>query len=192
MTTPSLPPLTGQEAPETIRQSQHDMRLGYAAGTIGIFVSGTVWLVAALTSISGSPKQAIWVLLIGGALIYPLSVLLSKAVGVKGQHHPQNPLGGLAMEGTFFMLMCIPLAYVLSFQQAEWFFQGMLLIIGGRYLTFATLYGTRLYWLLGGALGVAAYLLFALRASAFVSALTGSLTEIGFGILILLAYRRER
>ncbi len=184
--------LSNVEAPETIRQSQHDLTLNYAAGTVGIFVSGTMWFISALVNRYGSSTQAIWTLLIGGALIHPLSLLLYKVVGLKGQHHPQNPLAKLAMESTVLMLMCIPLAYILSFQRTEWFFQGMLLIIGGRYLTFNTFYGMRLYWLLGAALGVAAYVLFAVQANAFVSALTGSLTEISFGFVILFAHQRER
>jgi len=39
------------------------------------------------------------------------------------------------MEGTIFMIMCLPLALGLSLQHAEWFFQGMLLIIVGSYST---------------------------------------------------------
>ncbi|AQG79905.1 DUF7010 family protein [Spirosoma montaniterrae] len=188
MTTPALSQPPDPKAPETIEQAQRDMRLSYAAGAVGIFVSGTVWLVAALVNLYVSPQQAIWTLLIGGALIHPLSLLVYKVLGMNQQHHPQNPLAKLAMEGTVWMLMCIPLAYVLSFQRTEWFFQGMLLIIGGRYLTFATLYGMRLYWLLGAVLGIAANVLFVLQANAFVSALAGSLTEICFGFVI---YRRR-
>lgn len=44
-------------------------------------------------------------------------------------------------------------------QKLEWFFPAMLLMIGGRYLTFATLYGMRLYWALGLALGAAGVVL---------------------------------
>jgi hypothetical protein len=47
----------------------------------------------------------------------------------------ERSLGNLAMEGTIFMIMCLPLALGLSLQHAEWFFQGMLLIIVGSYLT---------------------------------------------------------
>ena len=47
----------------------------------------------------------------------------------------ERSLGNLAMEGTIFMIMCLPLALGLSLQHAECFFQGMLLIIVGSYLT---------------------------------------------------------
>lgn len=39
------------------------------------------------------------------------------------------------MEGIIFIVMFLPLALGPSLQYAEWFFQGMLLIIGGSYLT---------------------------------------------------------
>ena len=144
----------------TLQQAQLDMSVGYSHGYSGVIVSGSIWLVAGLVSIYASPGQAVWTLLIGGTLIHPLGIVLNKILGASGTHSTNNPLGRLAMEGTIFMLMCLPLAYLLSLQKVEWFFQSMLLIIGGRYLTFATLFGTRLYWILGMSLGLAAYILF--------------------------------
>jgi hypothetical protein len=174
----------------TFRQAQTDMRKGYANGSIGIIVSGTIWLISAATSYIYSPTQAIWVLFIGGMFIYPVGVLLSKVMGVTGAHTKGNLLGNLAMEGTIFMLMCLPLAFVLSLQQPEWFFQSMLLIIGGRYLTFASIYGLKIYWILGGILGVAGYLLFYFGVPSFGSLLTGSFIEISFGVLMFLSFQR--
>jgi hypothetical protein len=107
-------------------------------------------------------------------------------------HAQDNPLGKLAMEGTIFMIMCMPLAYGLSFQKLEWFFQGMLLIIGGRYLLFATVYGLRLYWALGIGLGIAAYLLFNLNSSSFTSIVTCAVIEIAFGLVMLTTVRRRK
>src|SRR5688572_4900494 len=105
----------------TFRQAQADMGKGYANGSVGIIVSGVTWLISAIVSYQFSPAQAIWVLFIGGMFIYPVGVLLSKAIGLTGAHTKGNPLGNLAMEGTIFMLMCLPLAFLLSRQQPEWF-----------------------------------------------------------------------
>jgi hypothetical protein len=176
---------------DTFKQAQTDMRKGYANGSIGIIVSGLIWLLSATISYQYSAKQAVWMLLIGGMFIHPLGVLLSKAIGLSGTHTKGNPLGNLAMEGTIFMIMCLPLAFGLSLQYAEWFFQGMLLIIGGRYLTFASIYGIRLYWILGALLGVAAYLLFYFKVESFGSLLTGSLIEISFGLFMFFSFRRD-
>ncbi|GAA3991352.1 DUF7010 family protein [Hymenobacter antarcticus] len=176
---------------DTVSQAQTDMCKGYANGSVGIIVSGLIWLISAIVTYQYSAKQAIWTLLIGGMFIHPLSILLGKTIGLSGTHAKGNPLGNLAMEGTIFMIMCLPLAFGLSLQHTEWFFQGMLLIIGGRYLTFASIYGIKLYWVLGVVLGVAAYLLFTLKAQPFGSVLTGSLIEIAFGFFIFLSFRRN-
>jgi hypothetical protein len=48
----------------------------------------------------------------------------------------------------------------------------MMMIIAGRYLTFASIYGMRIYWGLGALLGISAYVLFSLGANDFISAFT--------------------
>lgn len=175
----------------TISQAQTDMCREYGNGSVGIIISGLVWVTSAVVSFQFSAKQAIWTLLIGGMFIYPLSVLVGKAIGVSGTHAKGNPLGKLAMEGTIFMIMCLPLAFGLSLQHNEWFFQAMLMIIGGRYLTFASIYGIKLYWILGAFLGIAAYSLFSLHVGSFGSALTGALIEIVFGTFMLITFRKK-
>lgn len=176
---------------DTISRAQTDMCKGYANGSIGIIISGLIWLTSAIVSFQFSAKQAIWTLLIGGVFIHPLSVLVGKTMGISGTHTKGNSLGNLAMEGTLFMLMCLPLAFGLSLQHSEWFFHAMLMIIGGRYLTFASIYGIRLYWILGATLGVASYLLFSFKIQSFGSAMTGSLIEITFGLLMLIIFRKN-
>jgi drug/metabolite transporter (DMT)-like permease len=169
---------------ENIKQAQLEMRNNYKCGATGILISAFMWLVSAFVANQYAPKQAIWILLIGGMLIHPFSIIVNKLLKVSGAHSKNNPLGGLVMEGTFFMLMCIPLAYMLSLQRTELFFQGMLMIIGGRYLTFHTIYGNQMFWILGAALGVAGYLLFSFNAQSFTSAITGAIIEITFGLII--------
>jgi hypothetical protein len=163
----------------------------YANGSIGVVVSGAIWLIAAFIAHQYSPQQAIWMLFLGGMFIFPISMLIGKLMGLSGTHTKGNQLGILAMEGTIWMIMCLPLAFGLSMQQTEWFFQAMLLIIGGRYLTFSTIYGKKIYWLLGAVLGIAAYLLFVFKVQSFGSLLAGAGIEISFGLLMLLSYRRN-
>ena len=174
----------------SVAQAQADMSIGYGDGAVGILVSGFVWLMSSIVAYQFSDKQAVWTLLIGGMFIYPLSVLLAKTMKIKGEHTKGNPLGNLAMEGTIFMLMLLPIAFGLSLQHTAWFFQGMLLIIGGRYLTFASIYGNRVYWILGAALGSAAWILFSLNIQSFGSALTGSLIEIVFGVFVFINFKK--
>ena len=175
----------------TLARAQTDMCKGYANGSIGIIVSGLIWLISAAVAYQYSANTAVWSFLIGGMFIHPVSVLLCKMIGLSGSHTKGNPLGNLAMEGTIFMIMCLPIAFGLSLQYVEWFFQGMLLIISGRYLTFSSIYGIRFYWILGAVLAVAAYLLFYNRVQSFGTLLTGSLIEISFGLFMFLSFRRN-
>jgi hypothetical protein len=175
-----------------IEEAQNDMKNGYGYGSVGVLVSGLVWITAGAIATSYAPQKAIWALLIGGVLIFPLSTLIGKLIAIKAQHNKSNPLGKLAMEVTIWMIMCIPLAYGLSLIKAEWFFQGMLLIIGGRYLTFASIYGLRIYWILGAFLGLGAYVLFVMEANIFTSALFGGIIETIFGITIYVLYRNNK
>lgn len=168
----------------SFEQAQADMRAGYQCGAPGVAVSGAVWLVAAAVAVMVSPATAVLALLVGGALIHPLGMLLAKLTGGRGAHTPGNPLAGLAGEGTVWMLAGIVLAFGLQLWKLEWFFPAMLLVIGGRYLTFRTLYGLRTYWLLGGALCALGLGLVATGAPAAVAALAGGAMELVFaGVL---------
>jgi hypothetical protein len=177
---------------DNLQDAQSDMRGGYGYGSMGIIASGIVWIFSSAMVHFQSSQKGIWALIIGGMCIVPLAKLLEKIMGLRGGHDKNNPLGKLAMEGTIWMLMCIPLAYGLSFIKAEWFFQGMLIIIGGRYLTFASIYGLRLYWALGATLGLAAYALFIMRVGAFSTALTGGLIEVVFGLITYGLFRNDK
>lgn len=63
----------------------------------------------------------------------------------------------------------------------------MLLVIAGRYLTFATLYGMEIYWAFGATLAASAVPLVALGAPVVSGAFTGALVEYAYGIAILSA-----
>jgi hypothetical protein len=165
-------------------QAQADMRSGYFHGAPGVLASGAVWLVAALVAQFYSAAQAVVTLLIGGMLIHPLGMLLAKLLGRSGSHTPGNPLARLALENTMWLMAGIVLALGLRVLRLDWFFPGMLLVIGARYLSFQTVYGLRIYWLLGGALCLAGLGLAVLRANAASAALAGALLELLFAVLI--------
>lgn len=66
----------------------------------------------------------------------------------------------------------------------------MLLIIGGRYRVFATVYGMRLYWALGLALATAGFAPGYLAVPARVAAATGAALEAAFAVVFLVQHRR--
>lgn len=175
---------------QTLADYQDDMRRGYLWGATGIMTSGLVWLMAGSVAYLKDPRAAIWVLFIGAGFIVPVSNLVDRLLGAPGKHASGNRLSVLALETTVLMLMCLPLAYGLSLYRIEWFFPAVLMIIGGRYLTFATIYGTPIYWALGGLLGLAALLTFFSAAPPHQSALLGGAIELVFGAALLVAKRR--
>lgn len=173
----------------SVSGAQRDMRHGYFSGGAGILTSALVWFVAAGVVMASSARNGVWALLLGGVLIHPLAVLICKLLGARGAHTKGNPLGELAGASTVWLIFCLPLAYALSLQEPGWFFAAMLLIIGGRYLVFATLYGMRLYWVLGIALGAAGLALGYLAAPAQVAVIAGAALEAVFGVVCIVQHR---
>lgn len=167
-----------------IAQAQTDMRHAYFGGATGIATSALAWLAAAIAAHLVSPRGAMATLFIGGMFIHPAAVLLSKLLGRPGVHTKGNPLAPLAIETTVWLLLAIGIAFLASMQRPEFFFIAMLLTIGGRYFTFATIYGLRLYWICGGVLAAAGFAAVALGAETRVIALTGGLLELLFAGLV--------
>lgn len=174
----------------TFAEAQRDMRDGYLSGAPGMLVSGTVWVAAGAVAATGEPRHAILALFAGGMLIHPAAVLLAKALGRRGAHDPANPLGRLAMETTVILILGFGLAYAASQARLEWFFPAMLAVIGGRYLTFSTLFGMRAFWIVGGALVAAGWLLASQGAPFAWGGFVGGGIEIAAAAWVLATQRR--
>ncbi|MBB2483645.1 hypothetical protein H5407_00235 [Mitsuaria sp. WAJ17] len=174
----------------TADEAQRDMRLSYLSGAPGMLASALAWLVAGFFALRASPSSAVLALFAGGMFIHPVGVLLCKAMGRPGQHAKENPLGALALENTGWLLLCLPIAYAVAQYNMLWFFPAMLFVIGGRYLTFHTLFGLRIYWVCGAVLAFAGYLLAAFKSQPHVAAFAGSAVEAAFASAILLRARR--
>lgn len=174
----------------SVLEAQEDMRQGYFSGGTGILASALAWLIAAGVAFFSTGQSAVWALLIGGMFIYPVGVLICKLFGARGAHSKGNPLGQLAGASTFWLVFCLPVAYLLSLQNPSLFFLAMLLIIGGRYLVFATLYGTRLYWALGLALAASGFFLAILDAPTHIVAASGAAIESVFAVICVARHRR--
>lgn len=171
--------------------AQRDVRVAHLNGATGMAVSGLLWLGCGVVALVAGPRAAMLANFFGGMLIFPLSMLLVRALGRSGLLADGNPLGDLARESAFMMVLCIPLAFAAAMVRAEWFFPAMLVLVGAHYLPFATLYGMRLYWALGGAMVGAGYLLALGGASVATGAFVGGALELAFAPLALLAARRE-
>lgn len=174
----------------TVTDAQQDMRRAYFSGAPGILASGLAWAVAAGIAIFVSPERAIWALLVGGALVHPVGLVLCRLFGAVASHSKGNPFGQLAGASTFWLLFSLPIAYGLGLQNPAWFFAAMLLVIGGRYLVFATLYGMRLYWALGLSLAAAGAALGVLAVPALAVVATGAAIELVFAVVGIVVHRQ--
>lgn len=173
-------------------EAQKDMNLAYFGGATGVLVSGFVWLIAGLVGIVWSPQASILALFFGGMSIFPLGMVLAKLLKRSGKHQQQNPLGKLALESTAILFVGLFLAFCVAQIQLNWFYPIMLLAIGVRYLVFNTLYGLRVYWVLGVVLMFTGAICMLLNASFLVGVFTGGITEILFaGILYSQAKKLE-
>ncbi len=174
-----------------ILDAQKDMRYGFFGGGVGMFVSGAVWFLAGLIALFGETNQAVWALLIGGTLIAPISSIITKALGRPSNGTPGNPLMTFAMEGTFWLIFCMPLTYAISQMNPLWFFPAMLLVIGGRYLTFSSIYGMRIYWVCGFLLAAASVALVVFNLPFGIQPFVGALIEIALAPFAFIHGRKE-
>ncbi|MEM7315901.1 MAG: hypothetical protein AAF497_22425, partial [Planctomycetota bacterium] len=118
-------------------------------GIPGVFVSGVVWLVAGFVCLFVSESYAIAALFIGGMAIYPVAAMICKYLPSLEPPSSKNPLNMLGLESTALLFVGLFLAYIGREKCPGYFFNTMLMVIGVRYLLFQTVYGIRIYWILG-------------------------------------------
>jgi len=165
--------------------AQKDMNASYLGGGTGVLISGIIWCVAGIVALIHSNQFSMLTLFFGGMFIHPLAVILSKMLKRSGKHHPENPLGKLALESTIILFVGLFLAFYVAKLHLEWFYPIMLMAIGVRYLIFNTLYGTRIYWTLGTVLMMSGMVCILLGANFVIGAFIGGFTEIIFSLAIL-------
>lgn len=137
-----------------IAAAQQDMARAHVRGAPGVLVSGLVWLIASVVWERSGVATGFLALFVGGVLIFPLSLLISRLVFRAPGSAKGNPLERLALESTFTLFAGIFLAWCFLRVAPELAFPAMAVAIGVRYLIFRTVYGNAIYWALGGALAV--------------------------------------
>lgn len=175
----------------TIIEAQEDLRKSYYAGAPGAFASGIVWLTAGITALVSTEQMSVLIFFFGGMLIHPVGIMLSKALKRSGKHIKENPLSFLALESTFLLFIGLFIAFLLLQVRPIWFFPIMLLIIGGRYLIFCTIYGMRIYWAFGLTLILSGFAGFLLNTPFYLMALIGGIIEILFSFIIFYLEKRK-
>lgn len=168
--------------------AQNEMKSAYLNGAPGIMASAFFWLIAGIVAYFVSDQASMLVFFLGGTLIHSLAIVISKLLKASGQTSKTNPLNALAIESTFILFTGLFMAYAISLVKAEWFFSIMLMMVGCRYLIFRTLYGEKLYYLLGGAMVLSGMLCIMLNAPLISGVLTGSILEMVFAFVIYRAW----
>jgi hypothetical protein len=173
-----------------LREAQRDMRRAYVNGGVGIFVSGLVGVIAGAVTLYVDLFSGMATLFFGGMLIHPLSLLLARRVYHRAKGRAPNPLEMLALQSTAFLIIGLAIAYLVSATYGDWFFAIALLAVGARYLVFQTVYGMRLYLILGVVLIViaAAALWFGMAPASV--AFAGGATELLCSAFILVPAKR--
>lgn len=169
----------------TFIEAQEDMRKSYFGGAPGAFASGMVWLAAGITAICSTTQTSVIIFFFGGMFIYPIGILLSKALNRSGKHKKENPLSSLALESTFILFIGLFIAFAVLYIRPNLFFPIMILIIGGRYLVFSSIYGMRIYWLFGATLILAGICGFLLNTSFYLIGIIGGIIEVIFSFIIM-------
>ncbi|WP_426162922.1 DUF7010 family protein [Sandarakinorhabdus sp. DWP1-3-1] len=174
-----------------IEAAQRDLGRAYVGGAPGVLASGVVWLVAGGVLATSSVDRAFLALFFGGMLIQPAAVAVSRLVFRAGPVTRGNPLERLALETTVLLFAGILIAWLLLRLAPAAALPAFAVVMGGRYFAFATLYGDRRYWALGGAIMLVgtAFLLRPL-ALPLNAALWVGAVEVVFAGLVYGAYRR--
>lgn len=166
------------------QEQQQEMRHAHYDGAPGVLVSGLVWIAATLVCYQLSIDKAVWTLLIGGVFIYPISLVVTKAIGRPAKTSKDNALNQLGMASTIWLILCCAMAYGLFLLKPALFFPAMMATIGSRYLIFASIYGRSIFWVMGVSLIVAANLVLFAAVTPVIAAGLGGLIEVLFAFLV--------
>lgn len=134
-----------------VHEAQREIRRSFLGGFAGQLVSGALWLLAAATATWGTRRATALVVILGGFLIFPMTLLLLRALG-RPPRAGRNPLDQLAMQVAFIVPLGLPLVGAAALHRPHWFFPALMLVVGAHYLPFVFLYGMPQFALLGGLL----------------------------------------
>jgi hypothetical protein len=162
-----------------IEDAQREVRQVYLGGSVGQFVSGVIWLNSAALATWVSRTSGIVALIVGGMLIFPLTLLVLTLLRRPTAVSRGNPLNALAMQVAFTVPAAIPLVLAATQARAAWFYPGFMIVVGAHYLPFMALYGLRQFAVLAVVLVAGGWLLPVIAPNAF--ALGG---WIGGGVLV--------
>ena len=175
-----------------VSDAQREVRLTYMGGFPGSVVSGAIWLVSAALGTWGSTDNAILVLVVGGAFIFPLTQLLLRSMGRRASLDPANPFAGLAMQIAFTIPLSLPLIGAATIHRLDWFYPAFLIVVGAHYLPFIFLYGMWTFGLMAAAMiGGGTYIGLTMQGPFSYGGWFGGAVIVAYGVLGLILTGRE-
>jgi hypothetical protein len=132
-----------------IADAQREVREVFLGGLVGQLVSAVLWALSAALATFVSPRAGIITLVLGGALIYPVTSLLMKVTRGRGSLSRENPMSQLATQVAFTIPFNLPVVAAAALYKLNWFYPAMLVVVGAHYLPFAFLYGMRAFFVFG-------------------------------------------
>ena len=136
----------------TIVEAQRDVQTVFRRGWVGQLVSGLVWTVSAALGTFVSPTAGILALVLGGMTIFLLTQLALTLLGGPASLRKGNPLNALAMQIAFTVPLAMPVIGGAALYRLDWFYPAFLIIVGAHYLPFIFLYGMPAFGVLAAAM----------------------------------------
>jgi hypothetical protein len=125
-----------------LARAQADVRRIYSGGWGGPAVSALVWLAAALVADASDVPTGAAVLFIAGAvLIFPVNLLLNRAMSGQADLPAGHPMRGLAIQTAATMSVVLLSLWLVSPTMPAAFFPLAMVAVGAHYFPFAHLYG---------------------------------------------------
>lgn len=128
-----------------IGDAQREMRTRFVGGFYGQVVAGLIWMASASLGTWNSPRAGIATLVVGGVFIFPLTELLIRVGGASRSLSAANTLRHLGMQVAFVLPLSMPLLVPVTLYRLNWFYPGMMVLLGAHYLPFVFLYGMRMF-----------------------------------------------
>jgi hypothetical protein len=176
-----------------ITAAQQDNRRAFVGGGPGQFISGVLWVGAALVLKHRGVGTAFAFIFFGGMLIFPLTTLVSRRLFKRAAASESNSLGRVVPESTVAMIGGIFAAWLFLSSKPTYVFPLVAIAVGTHYAVFCTVFGDKLFWALAclitsvGVLDILGYV----RLPGG-PALAVGIIEIAFGILLTVRDRQAR
>lgn len=135
-----------------ISDAQRDVRTTFLGGYFGQLVSAAVWLASAAAWTWRSPRSGVLVLLVGGTLIFPLTLAALRLSGRRPGLPRGHPMNALGTQVALALPLGLPVALGAALGRPEWLYPAVTILLGAHYLPFAFLYGMRMFVALSGIL----------------------------------------